>query len=122
LGRERPVVAGRGLHVLAELGLGAREMASGEQLATELGPNEERSLSELDERIVVGLSALEVRKIEAEPEQDAPGLLDICAGFEQGQRLFVVLAGALLVAAVCLEVSQGQGWRRILRPFGDGRL
>ena len=42
-GRQRAVVAGGRLHHLAELGLGALELAAREQLAPELGLDEERA-------------------------------------------------------------------------------
>ncbi len=78
--------------------------------------------AELGEALVVALGALEVLEIEAERQQGARRLLQVDAGLEQGQRLLQLGAGARLVAAIRLELSERQHRRRLLGLVGDGLL
>ncbi|EYF00277.1 Hypothetical protein CAP_1006 [Chondromyces apiculatus DSM 436] len=120
--RQRPVVACRRLHQVAELRLRAVVVAPRRQLAPELRLHEQGSLRALHQRVVLRLRRREVLQVQAQPEQRAPELLHLGRGLHERQRLLVAPPRRRLVPPVRFELRERQDRGRILRLLGDGRL
>ncbi len=107
---------------IAKLDLGALELPAREQLAPELGLDEERARGRLDQGLVVALGGVEVLQIEANGQQGARGLLDLGGDLEQGRAASKWARAAALVALIRLELREREDRRGVARPLGDGGL